>query len=615
MAGWHPAGPGQQGPDAQSKGALTVDPDVSLPPAGNKMFGTANWGGIQRLLDMYNGTGAQNGLYRIKLYTHRPNPAEDPAYHLRLVKQAGHRVLLTCKGTPLEMATDKTEWDHLDDEYPPYARSMPEDPQAYADYLVSLLFEMHTLSGFYPDYVEIWAEPDRPEHWSGSLEDLMLLYETIARTIRSDPALAGIALGGLGMAGAFSDMGGSQSVLLELTDRAANQGWPLDFLSWHHYTVGSEMRQNRITSVLRDRLQQHHLPEVELIISEWNIFPSAENNPDALGFDGPHSAANFAAVISVILEQDIDGHTFFQLHDVDEQQGIADLLGHSVGAITRHGVKKPVFRLMELINPMANLTRLATSLPEDEFSLSIMAFEDADKIRLVVANDVVDPEWLWSVLITERTELLPGIAWKMLIGAGYAYPQRYPKVQALEAQGMSRSDAEAILGLLPEVEMAVWRKSHPRHVQLEVANQPGVQIQRVWTFDDYHNNPLLRREELLPFLEMIEFRAVAAAEDAAEAVLLSYGVPPPPGPPKARNPEELAIALGVELEVATEVWIAYWVTLHEERLAPQPDFEINNLPATVLQADSAQGAGIRVMGNTLIFPMLPNSVRVIDIDL
>lgn len=603
---------------------VVVDVADLRAPYAERMFGVCNWGGVESVLDMYNTTGAQNGLYRLKIYTHHPSPAEYPGIHMMTAKAKGHRVLLTTKGTPWDMATDLRWEDHLGNEYPPYARSMPRDPQEYADYVEQLLEEIEADYNVLPDYLEIWAEPDRPEHWSGTREDYLELYRVVSTTLRnsSNPNIAAIKLGGAGVAYSLSAMEGEEPILWDLVKAANNYDLPLEFISWHHYTVGAEIRYNDVSGQLRELFGTLGMSGIELFVTEWNIYPNALNNPNSMEFDESHAAANLAAFMAVASEKELDGSTFFQLHDIDLQGGIGDLMGRSVGAITRRGVKKPVFRVLESMYGSAWEQRVNVDHNPDDFALNVYGTRamdtqtNRDRVRLVVANDSVEPDWLWSSLVRDRLGMKPGKTWEQLEDAGYVYTRYTPTVAELMAEGMAEWQAEGVLEILPAVELAnAWLKV-PRTARVQLYNlSANPQVFSVTRFDSNNNTPAQRREELLPLLELAEFMAHETTRSECNAILVANGYAPfEDDIPHWRNPEHVAYDLEIPVELATELWVTYFKVLHDERLS-QAEM-LNMQPATTVQRETAEEAGVALdEGGLLAFEMEPNSVYIIDINL
>jgi len=154
--------------------------------------------------------------------------------------------------------------------------------------------------------------------------------------------------------------------LEDLIAFAAGQGLPLDFLSWHNYELASSARFYNPAEILRTAGQRHGLPELELLISEWNVYGRALDNPRAIEFGGSHAAAVVAGVLTAASQVALDGQSFYLLQDdLEDFWSIEDLLGDP-GALTRRGVKKPVWRLHEFLLGMAAEERIAIDWPRNE---------------------------------------------------------------------------------------------------------------------------------------------------------------------------------------------------------------------------------------------------------
>ncbi|KAA3614556.1 MAG: hypothetical protein DWQ01_02290 [Planctomycetota bacterium] len=595
---------------ASSGEAFELHLDQLSAAPGSRLKGTCQWGSVQRAMQAFADISGPNALYRIKMYTAKPNPASDPARHTRLAQEVGFQVLLTVKGTPLSMASDKTKEDNLGDEYPPFARSMPVNLQDYADYVVDLLGQFEKREGVLPDFVEIWAEPDRPESWSGTRDDYIHLYEVVSKSIRA--SFPQIKLGGAGVAGVLSDMGGERPMLLSLIDFVVDQELPMDFVSWHHYTIGAELRYNGAVQGLRDHLEENGLDEVRLFVSEWNIYPSAINNPDALSFENSHAAANFVSFFTAAADLDLDGNVFFQLQDIDGQQsGIHDLHARSVGSLSWRGVKKPVFRIMEVLFDMAEEQRVQVDHPELEFGAAVFASLEEDRLRIVVGNDVVPADWVWSQGIREYG-LKPGLVWKKLLKAGYRVGGPLPNQRRMSRAGMSEQEIEAAEEVMPRVEEARILEKHPRQLQLSLQGLNNFNLERVWRFDSQNNDPVNHRLDIQATLVSIEEMAQDLAGLAVEEEMQARGIAGSAQDfHEARNPMELSQRLGVSESVAVNLFNLFHTTLAEERLS-EMDL-LDTLQGLSLQSMTAEQAEIQINKPVISFEIEPNGVAVLEL--
>ncbi len=233
-----------------------------------------------------------------------------------------------------------------------------------------------------------------------------------------------------------------------------------------------------------------------------------------------------------------------------------------------------------------------------------------DRIRVVVANDMVDPDWVWAEGCRERGHD-PNPLWtamEAVLQAGLPLT-----VDNLLAQGLNLHEALTVLEVLALSQEAATARKTRRAVTLEFTGSGQPQPFLVWRFDSTHNDPAGHRKEFLPVLEWVDSQADYAGWQAASQVLLLNGVPPPPygSMNMPRSPEELANLLGISMELALEVWTTYVETVDEARMA-YVDL-VNSQPSAVLQPVTSQAAGLEIDGTSVRFAVEPDSVLVLDL--
>lgn len=578
---------------------------------GGRMMGAVNPAVAKKASDLYGQIVRPSSLLRSNLLMHLPNRAGEAARRLQMGRDAGMRTVLTAVGTPLWNSSDPDGepiwWATL----PPFARAVPIDMQAWADDLADVLEEMRDNHGIVPDYLEIWNEPDRHEWWNGTAEEILDLIEITSNTIRNRMPNDPILLGGPGLAGGMSDMGVGKSLLVQIVENAALTGHPLDFLSWHHYHLSTGLRFYNTAGQVRDALSENNIYGVELLVTEWNIFASPVGNPEAIEFDTSHAAANLAGFLATAAQVALDGNCFFMLHDVQDQSGIADLAGKASGALTFRGVKKPVYRVMEFMYQMADEPRVKVDFPEGELALSVLATRSGNRIRMVISNDVVESEWAWNEGCKARGTK-PGklaAALDLCLQNGWQVT-----VENLELCGLTTEEAEVVLEVIPLSQEAERLEQTNRTAQIQITDWVTVTPVQVWRFDSQHNAPASRREEIVPMLEWVEDQALHLAYDAMAAYLITEEVDPPPFDEVIPDTvEAFAKMLETSEEIAERAWLIYFDTLGNERLA-HVDL-LNSLPATSVQGELPEAAGVRMVGDTLLVTLEPDSVTILDIQL
>jgi len=115
-------------------------------------------------------------------------------------------------------------------------------------------------------YWEIWNEPDFKVFWTGSPELYYALYGKTARAIKSadeDALLGGPTISKPLDAGAYRE---------GFLDFVHSNGLPLDFFSWHLYTMDSNDAHDFVTIArqLRPILDGHGFAATRIFLDEWN---------------------------------------------------------------------------------------------------------------------------------------------------------------------------------------------------------------------------------------------------------------------------------------------------------------------------------------------------------
>lgn len=602
--------------DHQAQGAgdgdFVIDLDTWLPPFGARIAGAEDPGITPEAIVFYAELGHGDGLVRSnRRMDILANQAGSAAQALLAAQAAGMRSLFTCVGTPRNNATGDPpgeEWHTL----PGYARTPPADLQLWADNLVAMLAEMQRDFGVLPDFVEIWNEPEREEWWVGTFEQYLALYRAASKAVKA--AFPQIRVGGAGFASS-EGVAGAYTMPEALMLYAAQAGAPLDFVSWHHYVPANELRYRDTTAHLRRFAGNSGLPAVPLLlVSEWSLYPNGgENNPFALELDGAPAATQIAGFLTSAIETALDGNCFFMTQDVEggNQFAVFDLTGAGNGLFTHRGVKKPAYRILEFLYPMAREPRARVTYPGNEWAVSLLATRRADgRVRLVLANDTLSAQWVWANACRERGGE-PGVLWnatELLLDLGLPVTL----FNLVRYGGLEPEQAQIVLEVVPLAEDAQWIESRPRVLRIEVRG--GTLVPAVaWQFDDGHNAPAADRDALLPLLEAVEADAQAAAWSAAEAYFAADGVDLPNPANVDRwpaSPAELAAWLGTSLAVAEGGWVLFYQTLEAERLAQRA--WLNDQPTTRLQTSTPAGAGVTREGNVLTVTLPQNTTLVLE---
>lgn len=581
--------------------------EPSVAPGG-RLGGFVGYRNSPRLARMTSNTVATGSRYRRTWFVHDPPSGQYLGEDFALAAAEDFRLWLHVVGTPSDLSPHP---ELTENEYgtglPGYARYLPTDPIEWTDRVLAFVDALEANHGVVPEYLELWNEVERPEWYTGTLEELLAFYTTVASRVRL--LRPEIKVGGPALAGYSSTLGGTESVILAYIRNADATGAPLDFVSWHHYAPANELLFSDMPNVARDLADALGLPPIETIISEWNIAPSAEG---VLGpeFDGSHAAANLAGFLATAYERQLDGNLFFMDLDEDNDPGITDLGGVSLGALTLHGVKKPVFHALDAMHDMMEEDILPIYRPEqDEFNLQVFASRSGDRTRILVSNDVVTGTWMFANR-ARQFGMEPGWLYDLWIAAGGAQAD----LQDLMNAGLTQQQAEDLLGFLPEVYAAAEWSTEPRDAVITMLGIEDFTVSQVIRFDAVNNAPANLIAGLMPELEAAEADAVWAAAEAVSAHLESWGYFYTAAELNAVPEAQFLVwadAEGIPYGIAVSSLKLMRDTHRDERLADAK--LLNNQPETAIQGTGATAAGVTVDGRKLRFQLEPNTLLVLEI--
>jgi len=596
--------PGSGDEEGSAVSGFSTDVDqTSADTPGQSAIGFVGYQTTPRLLTMLADSGAAGGLYRINLRMNAPD--HNLGTYFAAAEAAGLRTWLNVAGTPLSLSdsADNSEVNGL----PPFARRTPTDIDAWATLVVNAVQDIQTDHGFLPDYVEIWNEPDREEFFDGTLEQYLEIYAITATRLRM--AFPTLKVGGMALAGASSTMGGSDSALFALIEYAQDEELPLDFVSWHHYDIANGLLATNLVDDLRSALTDADLEDSELVVSEWNIHPT----PDVHGaeFDSSKAAANYAGFQATARLLGLDGNMYFMVQDNAGGANSADLTGLGMGALTAHGIKKPVFRLMEFLQPMAHEPEVQVLRPDGELAMNVYATRSGNRVRFVISNNVVDGDWIWNNRLRERG-FKPGVMWPLFKAASWEHGDHHPSVALMMAHGLTEPEALAIEDIMPELEDAWSNMELSQSIEIALTAASIPTIADVYLFDSTNHNPAMHQEVLQAQIELSETAARADAWDAVATYLTNQGHPVT-GEELAASPdiEVWADTNGVSNGVAIEADRLHRRSLEDARFRDHA--LLNALPQTDLEGMTAEEAGITLVDGILRLTLEPDAVIVFDV--
>jgi len=235
-------------------------------------------------------------------------------------------------------------------------------------------------------YWEIWNEPDSKVLWKGSPQDYYVLYGKTARAVRSadDSALiGGPALSKPLIAGAYRE---------QFLDFVRVNRLPLDFFSWHFFTVDSNDPYAFVTIAreLRSMLDARGLGSTRNVLDGWNVDPAEQDMSKA-------ARASFtASALLYMLGGPIDAQSFYRVDAQLLGNGVPDEVGHALSAF----------------GALKSTPILVRTAGGDEAGFAVAAGRSADRrvVQILISNYQIASKYLrprdnWDTTLPERRTL------------------------------------------------------------------------------------------------------------------------------------------------------------------------------------------------------------------
>ncbi|MBO4299701.1 MAG: hypothetical protein IKS52_04370 [Clostridia bacterium] len=152
-------------------------------------------------------------------------------------------------------------------------------------------------------YWEIWNEPDIPQCWAGTQEEIFELYRVTASLIkREHPA---VKVGGLALTSPHS------SLFEPFLAFAREKGAPLDFVSWHGYCHKPD-EAVAMARLARGLMDKYGFAQAESIYDEWNYVVRWDDLPSSVSLHRTAFGAAFmASLISSMQAESVDKLMFY----------------------------------------------------------------------------------------------------------------------------------------------------------------------------------------------------------------------------------------------------------------------------------------------------------------
>ena len=156
-------------------------------------------------------------------------------------------------------------------------------------------------------YWEFWNEEDIPYFWTETPETFYKLYEKTAKALKSVDST--MKVGADAKAFAY----GSGPYREDLLQYCVEHNVPLDFYSWHHYTMSSADPYDftRIGAEIRKILNDNGFAKAESILSEWNLTPDF-TDPEKPRLQGMENAAFIGDVLIYLQDSSVDMAQFYR---------------------------------------------------------------------------------------------------------------------------------------------------------------------------------------------------------------------------------------------------------------------------------------------------------------
>lgn len=236
----------------------------------------------------------------------------------------------------------------------------PRDYSKWADVirrLVSHWVERYGATEVRQWFFEVWNEPNLDAFWKGKQADYFKLYQYTANAIRDVDAQ--LRVGGPATA--------NDEWVPEFLDFCQKNQLPADFVSTHHYPTDAlgkpgDDTETQLSDAPRDVLIQRvkkvcaDAGDKPVYYTEW----SSSSNPFFSFHDEPYAAAFLFKNMLDVADM-VKGYSWWTFSDIFNENYFSSAPFHgSFGLQTIHGVAKPAYRAMQLLNGLGT-ERLAVN--------------------------------------------------------------------------------------------------------------------------------------------------------------------------------------------------------------------------------------------------------------
>ena len=178
------------------------------------------------------------------------------------------------------------------------------------------------------EYWEIWNEPENPPMWTGTREQFFALYSTAANHLKK--CFPNIKVGGYAGCGFYYVTGtitddfykSFVSFFDDFLDyiKAPETAAPLDFYSWHIYTLDASLVAKHAEYV-RKKLDEKGFNGTEHFLNEWNRIEGGA--PEIFEEMKDHKGASFCAhVMNIMQKSSIDKAMYYDAYPMRRYCGL-----------------------------------------------------------------------------------------------------------------------------------------------------------------------------------------------------------------------------------------------------------------------------------------------------
>jgi hypothetical protein len=401
------------------------------------------------------------------------------------------RMIIEVSGMPywLSSSTDSTPtgsgWRY-------FQTVFPRDIIEWDSLIRDMALEISTWN--FTPYYEFWNEPDLHDFWNGTEQELIELYIHTANVIKSvdpDAKVGGFAVNGWKKGidtpnytvwGYYPDsLAEITSSTAHLIDSCAANGTPLDFITWHFFSVFPKDLEFG-ADYYRRKLDGHGMPGTEQIITEYNCIGSLRETTKQPGI--------FIRFYNYIAGAGIEAHSMAALQDFSYDPTF-EFFG-DYGSMSRGALCKPAYYAILLIDYVQRNGNLIPVYPES--SITTLASRSSSELRLLIANFVDFPLYegyerlLWDVHHVNTIDLANAgyTRWGQVDSTimGYYAPIGPPEVIAAFEDANQRYE---------------WALVHyyiPRSLDIIFSGLNGMTDGTLCLIDDSHNNNIYKYDSL-----------------------------------------------------------------------------------------------------------------------